>query len=63
VTPEADHVEVIAAQLHAVQCRRMPVPYLRSSKRHRGGHVRLAKSLLNGLADAGYALVTVGGDL
>jgi hypothetical protein len=56
MTPDPDHVQVLAAQLHTVECLPGSMPYARYSDRHRGVHERRARLVLSGLSDAGYTL-------
>jgi hypothetical protein len=58
VTPDPDHVQVLAKSLHTVQCLPGVMPYDRYSIRHRQQHEKYAHLLLNGLHNAGYALTT-----
>lgn len=56
--PDPDHVHVLAAQMHTVECPPGSMPYARFSQRHRDVHARRARLLLAGLRDAGYALTS-----
>lgn len=58
-TPDPDHVQVVAAQMHTVECLPGSLPYARFSQRHRDVHARRAKLLLSGLGNAGYTLTSV----
>lgn len=58
MTLDPDHVQVLAAQLHAVFCLPGSAPRDRYSKTHLGADERNAAHLLAGLANAGYVLTT-----
>lgn len=55
---DPDQVQVLAAQLHVVECLPGSMPYARYSIRHRQVHERRAGRILTGLSDAGYHLTT-----
>jgi 3-dehydroquinate dehydratase len=55
---DPDHVAVLAAKLHAVECHPGLLPFARCSMRHRSRDIRQARMVLTGLAEAGYTLTT-----
>lgn len=58
MTPDPDHVQVLAVSMHAVDCLPGVMPYDRYSERHRKSHERKAHLFLNRLHNAGYTLTT-----
>lgn len=57
--PEPDHVQVLAVQLHVVDCPSKSLPYANSSQRHRKAHVSCSSRVLTGLRNAGYTLTSL----
>lgn len=55
---DQDAVQVLAVQLHRVECLPGSNPYARYSQEHRNVHARRAKLILFGLSEAGFHLTS-----
>ncbi len=61
MSPDPDHVQVLAVSLHTVDCLPGSMPYARYSPAHHRQHERRASQLLAALLNAGYVLATTEG--